>query len=304
MKQYQDMIRLLIDKFDATKALSTNRTDIKTVAIFGYQTRFNLQEGFPLVTLKETFFGPCVGELLAFLKGAMTNQEFKDLGCNFWTPWATKEPIIHECSESGQIITVPPGVLGPIYGAQWRHWESSYGDVIDQIAELVENLKDRPFSRRHVVSAWNPALLPDETKSPQENAAIGLMCLAPCHYAMQFHVDAQGEGKAHKLSCMVQLRSNDVPVGAPYNIASYALLTHMLAHVCGYDVGELVYSVGNLHIYENQIELMRPVLDREPFPLPSLYINKSVTHLDDFVPEDFHIVNYKHHPFIKLPVAV
>ncbi len=302
MKQYQDMIRLLINKYDATRSLADNRTGVKTVAVFGYQTRFDLQEGFPLVTLKKTAFGPCVGELLAFLKGATTNQEFKDLGCNFWTPWALESDT--KIQVNGKFDVIPEGTLGPIYGAQWRRWESSHGGTIDQMAELVDNLKKRPFSRRHIVSAWNPALLPDETKSPQENALMGLMCLAPCHYAMQFHVEAQPNDMPHKLSCMVQIRSNDGPVGAPFNIASYALLTHMLAQVCGYDVGELVYSIGNLHIYENQIELMRPVLDREPFPLPSLHINKSVASLDDFVPEDFHIVNYKHHPFIKLPVAV
>lgn len=302
MKQYQDMIRLLINKYDATKELTNNRTGVKTVSVFGYMTRFNLQEGFPLVTLKETFFGPCVGELLAFLKGATNNEEFKELGCNFWTPWATEtsEPV----QVNGRTSEIPAGTLGPIYGAQWRQWELPYGGSIDQIAELVENLKKRPFSRRHIVSAWNPTLLPDETLSPQENAKKGLMCLAPCHYAMQFNVESQGEGKPHKLSCMLLQRSADSPLGIPYNIASYALLTHMLAQVCDYDVGELVYSIGNLHIYENQIELMRPVLTRQPYPLPHLYINKSVTNIDDFKPSDFAIVNYKYHPFIKLPVAV
>ena len=219
--------------------------------------------------------------MLWFLSGDTNIGYLNDNGVRIWNEWATEE-----------------GELGPVYGAQWRNWVAPDGRHIDQIAQLLEDLRKRPDSRRHIVSAWNPALLPDESRSPRENAAAGLQALPPCHTMFQFHV-ADG-----RLSCQLYQRSADVFLGVPFNIASYALLTMMIAQVVGLKPGDFVHTFGDVHIYLNHLDQVRTQLAREPYPLPEMRINPDVKDLFAFRYEDFELVGYQHHPAISAPIAV
>jgi thymidylate synthase len=243
--------------------------------------RFDLSQGFPAVTTKKLHFKSIIHELLWFLAGDTNIRYLNENGVRIWDQWATDE-----------------GELGPVYGAQWRDWVAPGGRHIDQITQLLEDLKARPDSRRHIVSAWNPALLPDESRSPKENAAAGLQALPPCHTMFQFHV-ADG-----KLSCQLYQRSADVFLGVPFNIASYALLTMMIAQVVDLEPGDFVHTFGDVHIYLNHLEQVNEQLSRAPFPLPEMRINPDVKDLFAFRYEDFELVNYQHHPAIRAPIAV
>jgi thymidylate synthase len=243
--------------------------------------RFDLAQGFPAVTTKKLHFKSIIHELLWFLAGDTNIRYLNDNGVRIWDDWAT---------DSGE--------LGPVYGAQWRDWIAADGRRIDQISQLLDDLRNRPDSRRHIVSAWNPALLPDETRSPKDNAAAGLQALPPCHTMFQFHV-ADG-----RLSCQLYQRSADVFLGVPFNIASYSLLTMMVAQVVGLEPGDFVHTFGDVHIYLNHLEQVETQLSREPFPLPEMRINPDAKDLFEFRYEDFELVNYQCHPAIRAPIAV
>lgn len=258
-----------------------DRTGTGTLSLFGHQLRFDLNAGFPAVTTKKLHFKSIIHELLWFLRGDTNLNYLHENGVRIWDQWATEE-----------------GNLGPIYGAQWRSWPLPNGKSIDQIKELMNALKSRPYSRRHIVSAWNPALLPDESIGPQANVERGLMALAPCHTLFQFYV-ADG-----KLSCQLYQRSADVFLGVPFNIASYALLTHMMAQVLGLEVGDYVHTFGDVHIYLNHLQQVDEQLQRQPMALPRLQLNKTVKTLDAFVAEDIEIVDYQSHAAIKAPIAI
>lgn len=245
-----------------------DRTGVGTLSVFGRQLRFNLQDGFPLVTTKKLHIRSIIYELLWFLKGDTNVRYLQENGVTIWDEWADEN-----------------GDLGPIYGAQWRSWKGADGKTIDQIAWVVEEIKRNPHSRRLLVSAWNVAEL-DEMKLP------------PCHYAFQFYV-ANG-----RLSCMWQQRSVDTFLGLPFNIASYALLTHMIAQQCDLDVGELIFTGGDVHLYKNHLEQAKLQLTREPRPLPKLVIKRKPLSIFDYEYDDFEIVGYDPHPAIKAPVAV
>ncbi|AKM19070.1 Thymidylate synthase [Geobacillus sp. 12AMOR1] len=245
-----------------------DRTGVGTLSVFGRQLRFNLQDGFPLVTTKKLHIRSIIYELLWFLKGDTNVRYLQENGVTIWDEWADEN-----------------GDLGPIYGAQWRSWKGADGKTIDQIAWVVEEIKRNPHSRRLLVSAWNVAEL-DEMKLP------------PCHYAFQFYV-ANG-----RLSCMWQQRSVDTFLGLPFNIASYALLTHMIAQQCDLDVGELIFTGGDVHLYKNHLEQAKLQLTREPRPLPKLVIKRKPPSIFDYEYDDFEIVGYDPHPAIKAPVAV
>lgn len=300
MQNYKALLKKLIDKYDneGESCLRGNRTGVRTVSLFGESLRFNLQEGFPLVTIKKTSFHAIAAELLWFIGGSTNDEDLRKITGvpegkdTIWTPWALEEDFI-----SGSDIVYRKGSIGPLYGYSWRNFNG-----VDQLVQLIENLKTNPFSRRHIVSAWNPSVLPDEKLSPQENVRSGNMALAPCHWAYQFDVDER-DGVRY-LNLMWMQRSWDVSVGGSYNIASYALLCHLVASVCGYMVGDLIVSAGNVHLYEDQIEPLRIVLDREPKPLPRLVIKNPRESLFDFIMDDFEVVGYESHPFVKLPVAV
>ncbi len=259
----------------------SDRTGTGTVSVFGYQMRFNLQDGFPLVTTKKCHLRSIIHELLWFLKGETNIQYLTDNGVRIWNEWAT---------ESGD--------LGPVYGAQWRSWPTPSGESIDQISELIAQIKRKPDSRRLLISAWNPALLPDESVSPQENVANGLMALPPCHTMFQFYVSES------KLSCQLYQRSADVFLGVPFNIASYALLTMMVAQVCDLELGDFVHTFGDAHLYLNHLEQVETQLAREPLPLPTMKINPDVKDLFAFTFEDFELQNYESHPHISAPISV
>jgi thymidylate synthase len=277
MKTYLDLLQHILDK-GTRKA---DRTGTGTISHFGYQMRFDLAEGFPAITTKKLHFKSIIHELLWFLQGDTNINYLKERGVNIWNEWATEE-----------------GELGPVYGAQWRNWEARDGRRIDQISQLLSDIRERPESRRHIVSAWNPALLPDETKSPSENAAAGLQALPPCHTMFQFHV-ADG-----RLSCQLYQRSADVFLGVPFNIASYSLLTMMIAQVVGLEPGDFVHTFGDVHIYLNHMEQVKTQLSREPFPLPRMHINPDRKDLFDFRYEDFELSAYQCHPAIRAPIAV
>ena len=264
MQQYHDLMRHVM----ANGTDRSDRTGTGTRSVFGYQMRFNLADGFPLITTKKLHLRSIIHELLWFLTGDTNIGYLKDNGVSIWDEWADDN-----------------GDLGPVYGYQWRSWPAPDGSHVDQIAKLIESLKHNPDSRRHIVSAWNPALV-DE------------MALPPCHCLFQFYV-ANG-----KLSCQLYQRSADIFLGVPFNIASYALLTHMLAEVCGYEVGDFVHTFGDAHIYANHFEQVETQLQREFRPLPTLAIKRTVTDLFDFRFEDFEIEGYDPHPHIKAPVAV
>ena len=277
MQNYLQLLQDILDK--GTR--KPDRTGTGTISLFGYQMRFDLAAGFPAVTTKKLHFKSIIHELLWFLRGDTNIRYLSDKGVTIWNDWATDE-----------------GELGPVYGAQWRDWIASDGRHIDQISQLLLDLKTKPDSRRHIISAWNPALLPDESHSPKENAAAGLQALPPCHTMFQFHV-ADG-----RLSCQMYQRSADVFLGVPFNIASYALLTMMIAQVVDLRPGDFVHTFGDVHIYLNHMEQVKTQLSREPFPLPQMKLNPERRNLFDFRFEDFELIEYQCHPGIRAPIAV
>ena len=264
MQQYLQLVQHIIDH--GTE--KTDRTGTGTKSCFGYQMRFNLAEGFPLVTTKKLHLKSIIHELLWFLKGDTNIQYLKDNGVRIWDEWADEN-----------------GDLGPVYGKQWRSWEAPNGVVIDQISDLIEQIKKTPDSRRLIVSAWNVG-------------DLSKMALMPCHNMFQFYV-ADG-----KLSCQLYQRSADVFLGVPFNIASYALLTMMIAQVCDLQYGDFIHSFGDVHLYNNHMEQANLQLSRKPFPLPKMKINPAVKDIFAFKYEDFTLENYECHPAIKAPVAV
>ncbi len=277
MKQYLDLMRHIRDQ----GVRKEDRTGTGTVSVFGYQMRFDLAQGFPLVTTKKCHLRSIIHELLWFLKGDTNIAYLKDNGVSIWDGWATED-----------------GDLGPVYGKQWRSWEGPDGKVVDQISELVEQIKTNPDSRRLLVSAWNPTVLPDTRFSPSENAKQGRQALPPCHCLFQFYV-LDG-----KLSCQLYQRSADVFLGVPFNIASYSLLTMMIAQVTNLRPGDFIHTFGDAHLYLNHLEQVEEQLSREPYPLPQMKINPKVEDLFDFIFEDFELVGYQAHPHIPAPVAI
>ncbi len=277
MKQYLDLMRHVRD----TGTRKEDRTGTGTISVFGYQMRFNLADGFPLVTTKKCHLKSIIHELLWFLKGESNIQYLTENGVRIWNEWATEE-----------------GELGPVYGVQWRNWPLPNGESLDQVAQLIQQIKNKPDSRRLILSAWNPALLPDESISPQENVKKGLMALPPCHTLFQFYV-ADG-----KLSCQLYQRSADIFLGVPFNIASYALLTMMVAQVCGLEPGDFVHTFGDAHLYLNHLEQVEEQLSRDPLPLPEMWINPEVKDIFAFKFEDFELRNYQAHPHIPAPISV
>lgn len=277
MKQYLQLMAHVLEQ----GTVKEDRTGTGTRSVFGYQMRFDLAAGFPLVTTKKCHLRSIIHELLWFLKGDTNIQYLKDNGVSIWDGWATAE-----------------GDLGPVYGAQWRNWETPNGESIDQITDLIEQIKNNPDSRRLLVSAWNPGVLPKAGLSPQENAEQGLQALPPCHTLFQFYV-ANG-----KLSCQLYQRSADIFLGVPFNIASYALFTLMVAQVCGLKPGDFIHTFGDAHLYSNHLEQAKLQLSREPLALPTMKINPAVTDILNFKFEDFELVNYQAHPHIKAPVAI
>ena len=276
----QNYLMLLQDILDRGTHKS-DRTGTGTISLFGYQMRFDLSAGFPAVTTKKLHLKSIIHELLWFLHGGTNISYLNEHGVSIWDEWATDE-----------------GELGPVYGAQWRNWLTADGQPIDQISQLLSDLKNKPDSRRHIISAWNPALLPDESLSPKENAAAGRQALPPCHTMFQFHV-ADG-----RLSCQMYQRSADVFLGVPFNIASYALLTMMIAQVSGLQAGDFVHTFGDVHIYLNHMEQVKTQLSRMPFPLPVMKLNPEKHNLFDFRYEDFELIDYQCHPGIRAPIAV
>ena len=277
MKQYLDLLRHVREN----GTFKGDRTGTGTYSVFGYQMRFDLSEGFPLVTTKKIHFKSVVHELLWFLKGDTNTQYLKDNGVRIWDEWADEN-----------------GDLGPVYGFQWRNWPNANGASVDQVKQVVEQLKTNPNSRRIIISAWNPSDLPDETISPQQNVKEGRMALAPCHAFFQFYVS---EGK---LSCQLYQRSADIFLGVPFNIASYALLTLMLAQVCDLEPGDFVHTLGDAHLYTNHQEQVELQLSRDPLPLPQMKLNPEIKDIFDFTFDDFELVDYQHHEHIKGIVAV
>ena len=264
MRQYHDLMKEVLAK----GVQKSDRTGTGTVSVFGHQMRFNLADGFPMVTTKKLHLKSIIYELLWFLKGSTNNNWLKERGVSIWNEWAA-----------------PDGDLGPIYGYQWRSWPAPNGQHIDQISEVVETIKKNPDSRRIIVSAWNVADIPR-------------MALAPCHAFFQFYV-ADG-----KLSCQLYQRSADIYLGVPFNIASYALLTHMMAQQCNLEVGDFVWTGGDCHLYSNHLEQVELQLSRNFFPLPKLNILRKPDSIFDYEFEDFEIVGYESHPHIKAPVAI
>lgn len=277
MQTYLQLLQDILDKGSRKE----DRTGTGTISLFGYQMRFDLSEGFPCVTTKKLHLRSIIHELLWFLNGDTNIGYLNENGVTIWDEWADED-----------------GNLGPVYGAQWRQWITADGRHIDQIQQLLDDLRERPDSRRHIVSAWNPAVLPDESRSPRDNARDGLQALPPCHTMFQFYV-ANG-----KLSCQMYQRSADVFLGIPFNIASYALLTMMIAQVVNLEPGDFIITLGDSHIYMNHMEQVRTQLSRDTFPLPVMKINPDKTDLFSFVYEDFDLQNYQHHAGIKAPIAI
>ena len=277
MQQYLE----LLDKILTEGALKGDRTGSGTLSIFGYQIRFDLAQGFPLVTTKKIHLKSIIHELLWFLKGETNLTYLHENNVSIWNQWADEE-----------------GELGPVYGHQWRSWPTPDGRHIDQIQQVIEQLKKTPNSRRIIVSAWNVADLPDESISPQENVARGKMALAPCHAFFQFYV-AEG-----KLSCQLYQRSCDTFLGLPFNIASYALLTHMVAQQSELDVGDFIWTGGDVHLYLNHQEQAKLQLTRKPFPLPTLTIKRRPESIFAYRYEDFCYADYQAHEHIKAPISV
>lgn len=277
MRAYLDLMQHVLD--NGTQ--KGDRTGTGTKSVFGYQMRFDLSQGFPLVTTKKCHLKSIIHELLWFLKGDTNTGYLTENGVSIWNEWARED-----------------GDLGPVYGYQWRNWPTPDGRHIDQIAELIEQIKSKPNSRRLIVSAWNVSDLPDESISPQANVEQGKMALAPCHAFFQFYV-ADG-----KLSCQLYQRSADIFLGVPFNIASYALLTMMIAQVCNLKPGDFVHTFGDAHLYSNHMEQVATQLAREPFALPTMKINPEINNIFDFTYEDFELVNYECHPGIRAPIAI
>ncbi|WP_376691654.1 thymidylate synthase [Wenzhouxiangella sp. EGI_FJ10409] len=277
MRNYLELLRHVRDK--GTR--KDDRTGTGTLSVFGHQLRFDLAESFPLVTTKKLHLRSIIHELLWFLRGQTNIAYLKANGVSIWDEWA---------DESGS--------LGPIYGTQWRSWPAPDGQTIDQLDEVVEQIRRRPDSRRHVVSAWNPAQLPDESVSPQDNVRAGRMALAPCHCLFQFYV-ADG-----RLSCQLYQRSADCFLGVPFNIASYALLTLMVAQTTDLEPGEFIHSFGDAHIYLNHLDQVDEQLSRTPYPAPRMRLLNRRERLQDFEFEDFRLEDYRCHPGIKAPIAV
>ncbi len=282
MQVYLQLLQDILDKGSRKE----DRTGTGTISLFGYQMRFDLAKGdlakgFPCVTTKKLHLRSIIHELLWFLNGDTNVAYLNRNGVTIWDEWADEN-----------------GDLGPVYGAQWRNWMTADGEHIDQIKLLLNDLRERPDSRRHIVSAWNPAVLPDETRSPSDNARAGLQALPPCHTLFQFYV-ADG-----KLSCQMYQRSADVFLGVPFNIASYALLTMMMAQVLDLEPGDFVISLGDAHIYLNHLEQVSTQLARQPFTLPTMKINPQRKDLFEFEFEDFELQDYQCHPGIKAPIAV
>lgn len=265
MRQYLDLLQHVMDH----GVRKSDRTGTGTLAVFGHQSRYDLSRGFPLVTTKKLHTRSIFHELLWFLRGDTNNRSLNEVGVSIWDEWADPET----------------GDLGPIYGHQWRSWPKPGGGSVDQIALLVEGLRTNPDSRRHIVSAWNPGQIEE-------------MALPPCHCLFQFFVH---EGR---LSCQLYQRSADIFLGVPFNIASYALLTHMVAQVVDLEPGEFIHTLGDAHLYMNHLEQAREQLTREPRPLPTLRLNPDVRELDRFRYEDIEVLGYEPHPHIKAPVAV
>ena len=274
MKQYLD----LLQHIDTRGVEKTDRTGTGTKSVFGYQMRFNLAEGFPLVTTKKIHLKSLVHELLWFLKGSTNIEYLQENGVRIWNEWADEN-----------------GNLGPVYGHQWRNWNS---EGIDQIQGVIDTLKSNPDSRRMLVSAWNPSVLPDTSVSFSENVSNNKAALPPCHAFFQFYV------ADNKLSCQLYQRSADVFLGVPFNIGSYALLTMMVAQVCGFEAGDFVHTFGDVHIYSNHQEQIKEQLSRSPKPLPTMKLNPEIKNIFDFTYEDFELLNYDPHPLIKGKVAI
>jgi len=269
--QYEDFLRHVL----ARGVHKGDRTGTGTKSVFGHQMRFDLQQGFPLITTKKVHFRSIALELLWFLRGDGNARWLQERGVTIWDEWAAEN-----------------GDLGPVYGVQWRSWPTPKGGHIDQIAQVIEQLRSNPDSRRILVSAWNVAELDQ-------------MALMPCHALFQFYVaPAQQAGERARLSCQLYQRSADLFLGVPFNIASYALLTHMVAQQCDLDVGDFVWTGGDCHIYSNHEEQVRTQLERTPYALPQLHIKRRPATLFDYAFEDFEVLNYEHHPAIKAPVAV
>lgn len=274
MKQYLDLIKHVYNN----GIVKEDRTGTGTKSVFGYQMRFDLSEGFPMLTTKKLHLKSIIHELLWFIKGDTNIRYLNENGVKIWDAWADEN-----------------GDLGPVYGHQWRNWNS---DGIDQLSEVIETIKVNPASRRMLISAWNPSVLPDTSKSFSENVANGKAALPPCHAFFQFYV-ANG-----KLSCQLYQRSADAFLGVPFNIASYALLTMMVASITGYEYGEFVHTFGDVHIYSNHYEQIEQQLTRNPRLLPKMEINKNVKSIFDFTFEDFKLVDYNPHPHIKGKVSI
>ncbi|MDY7396279.1 thymidylate synthase [Aureibaculum sp. 2210JD6-5] len=284
MKQYHDLVKHVL----ANGNEKNDRTGTGTKSVFGHQMRFDLSEGFPMVTTKKLHLKSIIYELLWFINGDTNIKYLQENGVRIWNAWADEN-----------------GDLGPVYGHQWRNWNS---DEIDQLTDVIETLKKNPDSRRMLISAWNPSVLPDTSKSFSENVASGKAALPPCHAFFQFYVSPpapSGGAKAKpKLSLQLYQRSADIFLGVPFNIASYALFTMMIAQVCGYEPGEFIHTFGDAHIYSNHIEQLELQLSRELRPLPKMKINPEVKSIFDFKFDDFELLNYNPHPHIKGAVAV
>lgn len=274
MQAYHQLLQHLLDHGH----FKSDRTGTGTYSTFGYQMRFDLNEGFPLVTTKKVHLKSIIYELLWFLKGDTNISYLTENKVRIWNEWAD-----------------PNGDLGPVYGHQWRNWNS---EGIDQIKDVIETLRTNPDSRRMLVSAWNPSVMPDTKISFEENVASNKAALPPCHAFFQFYV------LDNKLSCQLYQRSADVFLGVPFNIASYALLTMMVAQVCDLALGDFVHTFGDVHIYSNHLEQVKLQLSREPRPLPKMQLNRAIKDIDAFDFEDFELIGYDPHPAIKAPVAV
>lgn len=266
---YEDLLREILESGDDKE----DRTGTGTRSVFGRQMRFDLRESFPLITTKRVHFKSIAIELLWFLRGESNVRWLQERGVSIWDEWADAD-----------------GELGPVYGVQWRSWPAGHGETIDQIAKVVQSLKNSPDSRRHIVSAWNPA-------------EVDNMALPPCHALFQFYVKHHEDGP-DELSCQLYQRSADMFLGVPFNIASYALLTQLIAQEVGMVPGEFIWTGGDCHIYSNHFEQVRKQLSREPYPYPQLIIKNQKASLADYEFEDFELVNYQHHPGIKAPIAV
>ena len=277
MKVYHELLEHVLEK----GVRKSDRTGTGTMSVFGYQMRFDLADGFPLVTTKKLHLRSIIHELLWFIRGETNVGYLNEHGVSIWDEWADAS-----------------GELGPIYGKQWRSWPDPAGDDIDQLTAIIERIRRRPDSRRHVISAWNPTTLPDERMSPSENVAHGRMALAPCHTMFQFWV-AEG-----RISLQLYQRSADCFLGVPFNIASYALLLMMVAQVTGLKAHEFIHTFGDAHLYLNHLEQARTQLEREPFGLPQMRLNPARKRLEDFEFDDFELTGYQAHPPIKAPIAV